>query len=152
MHKIIFSITVILKNHYCNSLKYTVKNGTDILHSLLYHGFWFLDSLEQCSLIFHPFIISWVPSWITIIYIPTSLNILNIHWKDWCWSWSSKTLATWCKELTHWKRSWCWERLKAGEGNDRGCDGWKASPTQWTWVWTAPGVGDGQGSLVCYNP
>ena len=28
----------------------------------------------------------------------------NIHWKDWCWSWSSNTLATWCKELTHWKR------------------------------------------------
>ena len=23
------------------------------------------------------------------------------HWKDWCWSWSSKTLATWWKEQTH---------------------------------------------------
>ena len=31
-----------------------------------------------------------------------------------CWSWNSNTLATWCKELTHWKRPWCWERLKAG--------------------------------------
>ena len=29
------------------------------------------------------------------------------HWKDWCWSWSSNTLATWCEELTHWKRPWC---------------------------------------------
>ena len=38
---------------------------------------------------------------------------LNIYWKDWCWSWSSNTLATWCKELTHWKRPWCWERLEA---------------------------------------
>ena len=28
-----------------------------------------------------------------------------------------------------------WERLKAGEGDDRGWDGWMASPTQWTWVW-----------------
>ena len=38
-------------------------------------------------------------------------------WKDWCWRWSSNTLATWSKELTHWKRPWCWERLKAkGEG------------------------------------
>ena len=37
---------------------------------------------------------------------------LNIHWKDWCRSWSSNTLATWCKELTHWKRPWSWERLK----------------------------------------
>ena len=48
-------------------------------------------------------------------------SVLNIHWKDWCWSWNSNTLAIWCKELTHWKRLWCWERLKAGEeGVDRG--------------------------------
>ena len=33
--------------------------------------------------------------------------MLNIHWKDWCWSLSFNTLATWCKELTHWKRLWC---------------------------------------------
>ena len=36
----------------------------------------------------------------------------------------SNTLATWCEELTHWKRPWCWERLKAGgEGDDRGWHG-----------------------------
>ena len=47
-------------------------------------------------------------------------------------------LATWCEELTHLKRPWCWERLKAGgEGNDRGWDGWMASPTWWTWVWAS---------------
>ena len=41
----------------------------------------------------------------------------NIHWKDCGWSWNSNTLAIWCEELTHWKRPWCWERLKAkGEG------------------------------------
>ena len=46
------------------------------------------------------------------------------------------TLATWCKELTHWKRPWCWERLKAGgEGDNRGWDGWMASWTQWAWDW-----------------
>ena len=51
-------------------------------------------------------------------------------------SWNSNTLATWCRELTHLKRPWCWERLRAGEeGDDRGWDGWIASPTQWTWVW-----------------
>ena len=39
------------------------------------------------------------------------------------------------EELTHWKRPWCWERLRAGgEGGDRG-DGWMASLTQWAWVW-----------------
>jgi len=49
------------------------------------------------------------------------------------------TLATWCKELTHWKRPWCWERLKAGgEGDNRGWDGRMAPPTQWTWVWAIP--------------
>ena len=60
-------------------------------------------------------------------------EILNIHWKDWCWSWSSNSLATWCEELTHWKRPWCWERLRTGgEGDDRGRDVWMASLTQWT--------------------
>ena len=62
-------------------------------------------------------------------------SVLNIHWKDWCWSWNSNTLATWCEELTHLKRSWCWERLRTGEGDNRGRDGWMASLTQWTWVW-----------------
>ena len=41
-------------------------------------------------------------------------SVLNIHWKDGCWSWSSNTLTTWYKELTHWKRPWCWERLIEG--------------------------------------
>ena len=31
-------------------------------------------------------------------------SVLGVHWKDWCWSWNSNTLATWCEELTHWKR------------------------------------------------
>ena len=45
-----------------------------------------------------------------------------------------------CKELTHLKRPWCWERLKAGgEGDDRGWDSWMASPTRWTWVWVNSG-------------
>ena len=50
------------------------------------------------------------------------------------------TLATWCEELTPWKRPRCWERLRAGgEGDDRGCNGWMASLTQWTWVWANSG-------------
>ena len=67
-------------------------------------------------------------------------SVLSIHWKNWCWSWNSNTLATWCEELTHWKRAWYWERLKAkGEGDDRGLDGWIASPARWTWVWANSG-------------
>ena len=76
-------------------------------------------------------------------------SALGFLWKEWCWSWNSSTLAILCKELTHWKRLWCWEGLGAGEGDDRGWDAWMASLTQWTWVsvnsgswwWTGkPGV------------
>ena len=55
---------------------------------------------------------------------------------SWYFSWNSNTLATSCEELTHWKKPWCWEGLGAGgEGDDRGWDGWMASPTRWTRVW-----------------
>ena len=47
-------------------------------------------------------------------------SVLGVHWKNWCWSWNSNTLATSCEDLTHWKRPWCWEGLRAGgEGEDR---------------------------------
>ena len=56
------------------------------------------------------------------------------------WSWNSNTLDTWCEELTHLKRPWCWERLRAGgEEEDRGWDGWMASLSWWTWVWVDSG-------------
>ena len=65
-------------------------------------------------------------------------SVLNIHWKYWWWSWNSNTLATWCEDLTHWERPWCWERFKAGgEGDNRGWVGWMVSLTQWTWVWAS---------------
>ena len=52
----------------------------------------------------------------------------------------AESLATWCKELTQWKRPRCWERLRAGgEGDNRGWDGWMASPSHWTWVWVSSG-------------
>ena len=58
------------------------------------------------------------------------------YWKDWCGSWKSNALATWCEELIHLERPWCWQTMMVrGEGDDRGWDGWMASPTQWTWVW-----------------
>ena len=67
------------------------------------------------------------------------MSVLNVHWRDWCWSWSSNTLATWWEELTLWKGPWCWKRLKAGgEGDDRG-DGRIGSSTQWTWIWASSG-------------
>ena len=49
-------------------------------------------------------------------------------------------MASWCEELTHWKRYRCWERLKAGgAGDNRGWDVWMASPIQWTWIWVRSG-------------
>ena len=66
-------------------------------------------------------------------------SVVNIHWKDWCWNGNSNNLATWCEELMHWKRPWCWERLNVGEGDNRGWDDWMASPTWWTWVWASSG-------------
>ena len=89
-------------------------------------------------------------------------NLPGVHWVvlgaprlSQTWQ-HSNTLATWCEELTHWKRPWCWERLKAaGKGDVRGWDGWMASQTQRTWVrvnsgswwWTGkPGVLQSMGS------
>ena len=67
-------------------------------------------------------------------------SVLGVHWKDWCWSWNANILATWCEELTHLKRPWCWEKI---EGRRR--RGWQRMrwldgiPTQWTWVWVNSG-------------
>ena len=64
-------------------------------------------------------------------------SVLNIHWKDWCWSWNSNTLATWCEELTHLKSAGKdWRQEEKGPA---GWDGWMASPTRWTWVWAGSG-------------
>ena len=50
---------------------------------------------------------------------------------------NSKMLVTWCKEPKHWKRPWCWEKLKAkGKGGSRGWDGCEALLTQRTYIWT----------------
>ena len=79
-------------------------------------------------------------------------STLNIY-KNWCWGWSSNTLSTWCEEPTHWKRPWCWERLRAGgEGDDRSWGGWMTSLTQYTWVWANSGDNEEQGSLECCSP
>ena len=79
-------------------------------------------------------------------------SVLNIQWKGWCWSWHSNTLATWCEELTHYKRSRSLKRLKAGEGTT------EAKMVEWHHrldgheFERALGVGDGQGSLACWSP
>ena len=84
--------------------------------------------------------VSFVPLKILSCYKDLVVLMAIGHWKGWCWSSNSNTLATSCEELTHWKRPWCWEGLGArGEGDDRRWDGWMASPTRWTWVWVNSG-------------
>ena len=77
----------------------------------------------------------------------------SMHRKDWCWSWNSNTLGSLCEELNHWKRPWCWERLKAGEKGKTEDEvvGWHH------WLnghesEQALGDGGGQGSLACCSP
>ena len=83
-------------------------------------------------MVFSPFGVIY-PKWKSFLY---PYNSYFIYYYTSYWSWNSNTLATWCEELTHLKRPWSWERLKAGgEGDDRGWDGWMSSLTQWTWVW-----------------
>ena len=73
-------------------------------------------------------------------------SILNIHWRGWCWGWSSSTLATWCKKLTHWKRPWCWERLRRrGPQRMRWLDGIINGHEQ------TPRDSEGQGGLPCWQ-
>ena len=84
---------------------------------------------------------------------PSVLKEINpeYHWKDWCWS--SSTSATWCKELTPWKRPRCWERLgAAGEEGDRGWDGgWHHWLNGHEFAQTL-GDGEGQGNLAGCSP
>ena len=75
------------------------------------------------------------------------------HWKDWWWSWNSNTLATWCKELTHLKRPWCWEdwgQEEKGTTEDE-MVGWHHRLNGHEFEQT-PGESEGQESLACCSP
>ena len=79
-------------------------------------------------------------------------STLNIHWKDWCWR--SNHLATWCEKLTHWKKPWCWERLRAEKEKGMTEDemvGWHHWLNRHECELTL-GDSEGQGNLACCNP
>ena len=81
---------------------------------------------------------------------PWRKSTLNIHWKDWCWSWSSSILATWCKGPTHWKRPWCWEDWRQEEKGKTEDEmvGWHHRLNGHEFEQTLRDS-EGQGSLVC---
>ena len=63
-------------------------------------------------------------------------SLLNICWQDWCWSWSSTTLTTWCKEPSYWKRLML-GKIEGRRREQQGWDDWMVSLTHWTWVWAS---------------
>ena len=74
-----------------------------------------------------------------------------ICWKDWCWSWSSNTLVTWCEELTQKNpdagKDWRQEEKGTTEDKMVGWHHWLNGHE----FEQAPGDGEGQGSLACYS-
>ena len=116
------------------------------LHALLLQSCPTLCDPMDCSPLgsfVHGILQARILEWVAIPFSRRSSLIQSwwilYHWgtrNTSAWSWNSNTLATSCKELTNCKRPWCWEGLGAeGEVNDRGWDGWMASPTRWAWVW-----------------
>ena len=82
----------------------------------------------------------------------TSQSSLNIHWKDWCWSWSSNILATWCEESTYWKRPWWWEWRPEEKGvAEDEMAGWHHWLIRHKSEQTL-GDSEGQERLVCCSP
>ena len=78
-------------------------------------------------------------------------STLNIQSKEWCWSWSANTLATWCEELTHWKKPWFrkdWMQKGAIDNEMVGLLHWLSGHE----FEQAPGVSDEEGTLVCCSP
>ena len=80
-------------------------------------------------------------------------SVLNIHWKDWCWSWNCNTLATWWevnsleKTLIDAGKDW---RQEKGMTEDE-IVGWHHWHNGHGFQ-QAMGVGDGQGGLECHSP
>ena len=129
------------RHHFANKCLYSQSN--DFSHSHVWYKSWTMKKAE-CQRIYafelrrRLLRVPWTARRSNQSILKKS--VLNIHWKDWCWTWSSNTLVPLWEKLTHWKRLWCWERLKVGgEGDDRRWDGWMASPTQCTWVWVNSG-------------
>ena len=66
-------------------------------------------------------------------------SVLNIHWENWCWSWNSQYFSHLMRNSDSFEKTLMLGKKAEGEGDDRGWDGWMASPTRWTWVWVCPG-------------
>ena len=108
----------------------------------------------SASLFPHPLKRHYISFYQDLNFDPTSplwrRSALGFLWREWCWSWNSSTLATSCEEFTHGKdsdagRDWGQEAKGMTEDEMAGWHHWlNGRESEWT-----PGVGDGQGGLVC---
>ena len=117
-----------------------------IFHSVFFSFHWFSTSLCLLKNTFLKFLS--FPFF--CLFNKDSLHLLSLN----CFrSWSSNTLATWCEKPTHWKRLWCWKRLRAGGkgGNRNEMVAWHHRLNGYETEQT-PGDSEGQGNLACYNP
>ena len=144
--KVMTNLGSILKSRYYFANKGLSSQSCGFSNSHVW--MWELDHKE-----------SWVPKnwcfWTVVLKktleIPLDCREIRPIHPKWNQSWAfiegtdpgSETpilLVTWWEELTHLKRRWCLERLKArGEVDNRGWDRWMASVTRWTWVWASFG-------------
>ena len=111
--------------HMCSTCEHMYVNICEAIHIYIYINVFCL----------HIYIYIYM---IQLEYIHKSLQ--NVDNEKYLHDTTRYTLATWCEELTYWKRPWCWEVLKVGgEEDDRRWVGWMASLTWWTWVWASSG-------------
>ena len=88
-------------------------------------------------------------SWFYTSTVSPKGNQPNIHWKDWCWIWSSNILATWREESTHWKKPWCWENWGEEKGaTENEVVGWHHQLNGHKFKQTL-GDSEGQGNMAC---
>ena len=137
--KVMTNLDTLLKNRYV-TLPTKVPLAKDMLFPLVMYGCesWTIKKVEHLRIDAFE-----LGCWRRLLRVPwtakrSNQSILKEISPEYSleglyWSWNSNTLVTWCEELTHLKRPWCWERLKAGgERGDRGWDDWMALHTQWT--------------------
>ena len=79
-------------------------------------------------------------------------SVLNIHWKDWCWSWTPILWPLDVKNWLIWKDSDAREDWRQEEKvmTEDEMVGWHHQLDGYEFE-QAPQVGDGQGSLVCWS-
>ena len=122
-------------------IPYTSITLQSLLYSFLASLHWLAALVTTCLLFFTTNDLSSISNrWAHIAYMPQHLAFYVQYSYD-LLEWLMLKLklyylVTWCKQPTHWKSPWCWERLRAeGEESIRGWDGWKASVMQFTWTW-----------------